>query len=309
MNFTEYAQKEMITINYLDRFSDWLKQDTKHPLTIDEYLRSVRFFEKWYTETNDEEFEQKNITILDIHDWKQYMQINQRLKPATINKRLTSLKVYWSFLVESGLANIDITKKIKIKRSSNLNKAPRWLERREVAKILHEVDQVKNEWKRKRDKAMIFFMLHAGLRISEVRNLDLLAIDERYWRVTVTFGKQGKWRSVPMNPDLIRIYKDWIQLRGTLETDKLFVTRKNTPISRQGIHDQLKKYFLVLGDKEVSAHCLRHTFCKSLIDQGIDIQVVATLAGHESIEVTRRYTTPSEKELRKAVELISEDRF
>jgi integrase/recombinase XerC len=57
-----------------------------------------------------------------------------------------------------------------------------------------------------------------------------------------------------------------------------------------------------LDDKEVSAHCLRHTFCKSLIDQGVDIQNVAALADH-------RYATPSEKELRKAVELISEERM
>jgi integrase/recombinase XerC len=64
----------------------------------------------------------------------------------------------------------------------------------------------------------------------------------------------------------------------------------------------------VLGDKEVSAHCLRHTFCKDLIDQGLPIDRVAQLAGHESIETTRRYTTPSEKELHRAVELISEER-
>jgi integrase/recombinase XerC len=65
---------------------------------------------------------------------------------------------------------------------------------------------------------------------------------------------------------------------------------------------------MVLDDKEVPAHCLRHTFCKSLIDQGVDMQNVAALTGYESIETTRRYTTPSERELRKAVELISEER-
>jgi site-specific recombinase XerD len=45
---------------------------------------------------------------------------------------------------------------------------------------------------------------------------------------------------VPMNPDLITAYKEWIEQRGQLETVRLFVTRKGTPITRQGIHDQLK---------------------------------------------------------------------
>lgn len=309
INFTEYITSGVITIHYLDQFETWLKQEGKGALTIDEYLRSVRLFEKWYTETNDADFIPKDITTLDVQDWKQHMQTHDKLKPATINKRISSLKVYWSFLIDAGLAPVDITKKVKTKRSSQVNEAPRWLERKEVAKILHAVESVKNEWKRKRDKAMIMFMLRAGLRISEVKDLDLMAVDERYWRVTVTAGKGGKWRMVPMNPDLITAYKEWIEQRGQLETDRLFVTRKGTPITRQGIHDQLKKYFLVLDDKEVSAHCLRHTFCKSLIDQGVDIQNVAALAGHEFIETTRRYTTPSEKELRKAVELISEERM
>jgi hypothetical protein len=58
----------------------------------------------------------------------------------------------------------------------------------------------------------------------------------------------------------------------------------------------LKKYFQVLEDKDVSAHCLRHTFCKNLIDQEVKIQEVAMLAGHESMETTRRYTTPLGRE-------------
>ncbi|MGA9174058.1 MAG: hypothetical protein WBZ33_08815, partial [Thermoactinomyces sp.] len=55
-----------------------------------------------------------------------------------------------------------------------------------------------------------------------------MAVDERYWRVTVTAGKSGKWRMVPMNPDLITAYKEWIEQRGQLETERLFVTRKGT---------------------------------------------------------------------------------
>ncbi|MDN4593827.1 tyrosine-type recombinase/integrase [Polycladomyces subterraneus] len=295
-------------MNYLDRFESWLKEEGKRTLTIDEYLRSVRFFEKWYTESVSNDFEPAQITALDIQDWRQHMQIHDKLQPATINKRISALKVYWSFLVDQGLAKVDVARKVKVKRVSKLNEAPRWLDRKEVAKVQHAIESENNEWKRARNLAIFMFMLKAGLRISEVRDLDVAAVDERYWRVTITAGKGGKWRMVPMNHDLIKSYQEWKEHRGDLETDRLFVNRHGKPMSRQAIHQQLERYFKVLDDKEVSAHCLRHTFCKSLIDQGVDIQNVAALAGHESIETTRRYTTPSEKELRKAVELISEER-
>jgi len=233
------------------------------------------------------------------------MRIHERLRPSTVNKRLSSLKVYWSFLIDTGHVAVDITKKVKIQRISSLHKAPRWLERHEVAQILHAVDNEKNEWKRTRDRAIILYMLKAGLRISEVINLDIQSVDTRYWRVTV-IGKGGKWRMVPMNQDLIQAHQAWMEQRGDLPTSILFVSARGSPLIRQNLHRRLKRYFRVLEDKKVSAHCLRHTFCKSLIDQGIDIQNVALLAGHESIETTRRYTTPSERELKEAVERISE---
>ncbi|WP_230199127.1 tyrosine-type recombinase/integrase [Risungbinella massiliensis] len=298
----------MFKINYLDQFEKWLLEEGKGKLTIEVYKRSVTQFIEWFEETNDTKFGPRDVTTLDMQDWKQHMQVGEKIAPATINKRISSLKVFWSFLIDSNLANVDITKKVKTKRSSKVSEAPRWLERKEVARILHAIESGTNEWKKARDKAMVLFMLKAGLRISEVKDLDLMAIDENHWRVTITAGKGGKWRLVPMNKDLINSYTEWKKIRGEVDCQQLFVTRKGTPITRQGIHDQLRKYFKVVEDKEVSAHCLRHTFCKSLIDQGVDIQNVASLAGHESIETTRRYTTASEKELRKAVALISDER-
>ncbi|MBN2910253.1 phage integrase N-terminal SAM-like domain-containing protein [Polycladomyces sp. WAk] len=83
-------------MNYLDRFESRLKEEWKRTPTIDVYLRSVRFFEKWYTESVNDDFEPDNITALDIQDWRQHMQIQDKLHPTTINKRISSLKVYWS---------------------------------------------------------------------------------------------------------------------------------------------------------------------------------------------------------------------
>ena len=55
----------------------------------------------------------------------------------------------------------------------------------------------------------------------------------------------------------------------------------------------------------VSPHTLRHTFCKNLVDAGVGLERVAALAGHESLDTTRRYCMPSLRDLEKAVELIS----
>jgi integrase/recombinase XerC len=116
------------------------------------YIRSVRQFIEWYEKENEEKFVPKEITTLDLQDWKQYMQIREKLTPATINKRVSSIKVYWTFLLDAQLAAVDITKKVKSKHSSKVNEAPRWLTRKEVTQILHAVENGKKEWEKKRDK-------------------------------------------------------------------------------------------------------------------------------------------------------------
>ncbi|WP_229174879.1 hypothetical protein [Bacillus cereus] len=44
------------------------------------------------------------------------------------------------------------------------------------------------------------------------------------------------------------------------------------------------------------------------MDANQPLQIIAQLAGHESLETTRRYITPSENDLRRAVESISSDK-
>lgn len=55
------------------------------------------------------------------------------------------------------------------------------------------------------------------------------------------------------------------------------------------------------GLQDVTPHTLRHTFAKSLLDNGISLEKVAALLGHESLDTTRLYVTPGEKDLQEAV--------
>lgn len=149
-------------------------------------------------------------------------------------------------------------------------------------------------------------MLQAGLRISEVVRLDGEDIDWQRRIVTIWEGKGGKIRRVEMNRDLVRAMEDWKEQRGE-GAQALFVSsRGRERITRQRVHYLIRRYLDEVGLSDYSAHSLRHSFCRNLIDAGQPLQVVAQLAGHESLETTRRYITPSEHDRRRAVESISE---
>ena len=70
---------------------------------------------------------------------------------------------------------------------------------------------------------------------------------------------------------------------------------------------ELAGYVNASGLDKASPHILRHTFCKNLVDAGVGLEQVAALAGHESLETTRRYCEPSLKDLQKAVDLVGEE--
>ena len=77
----------------------------------------------------------------------------------------------------------------------------------------------------------------------------------------------------------------------------LFLSNYKKRISIRATQYMLSKY-------HVHPHELRHTFCRELVSAGIDLTTVADLAGHADINVTRRYTMPSEEELQNVIDKV-----
>jgi hypothetical protein len=78
-------------------------------------------------------------------------------------------------------------------------------------------------------------------------------------------------------------------------------------LTPRGFQILLLRYVKAANLKDVTPHSLRHSFCKNLVNAGVSLEKIAALAGHESLETTRRYCEPSLGELQQAVELVSEE--
>jgi integrase/recombinase XerC len=141
-------------------------------------------------------------------------------------------------------------------------------------------------------------MLHAGLRVSEVRALtrDDVELSERKGRVIVQHGKGNKYREVPLNKTIRKLLSSWLEMNPA---GPLFPNKKKgrTPITVRGIFTLVANYAYLAKLEAVSPHTMRHTFCKDLIDMGVSIDQVAMMAGHGNLNITKRYTTPSAADL------------
>ncbi|MEO7861503.1 MAG: site-specific integrase, partial [Nitrospirales bacterium] len=64
------------------------------------------------------------------------------------------------------------------------------------------------------------------------------------------------------------------------------------------------RFYARSGLSNASSHSGRRSFLTSLAEKGVNVRVLAALAGHKNISTTQRYIETGEHQLRAAVELL-----
>ena len=166
-----------------------------------------------------------------------------------------------------------------------------------------------------RELTIFTLLLDTGLWAEELTNLKLsdVILSERKGKVIVRKGKCGRYREVPLNVDTRRVLANYIEEEGVHNNDSLylFTSQRSPKLSTRAIQHLFAKYQRLTGIEHLTAHALRHTFIKELVNRKIPLDVVARLADHmknngmPNIEMTLIYTQPNEDDLAKAVEELS----
>jgi integrase len=160
-----------------------------------------------------------------------------------------------------------------------------------------------------RDATIIGLLYTCGLRRAELVALDISDVDPDTGRLLVRAGKGRKQRTVYAQGGALRALTDWIE-RAQLTQGPLFVPilkgSRITPrrMNAQSIYDMLKKRSIEAGVKDFSPHDMRRTFVGEMLERGVDIATVANIAGHASVDTTRRYDRRPEETKKRAAEKL-----
>lgn len=277
----------MQMINVIVNFRRYLKRRNYSQHTVKYYLNILKQFVLWI----DVPLEQ--VTYEKIGDYIDYLH-NKRMRPASINLYLAVIRVFYSYL--------RYEEKIKLSnpvRNSCRLRVPKPLPRhlRE-----EEVEHLFSVIKNKRDFAMFKLMLRSGLRVEEVSNLTLGAIDLKQRRIIVYHGKGSKDRVVYISDDAHDALVAYLKIRSHFHIKKVFLVEKGNfkgqPISVRGIQKRIEYYAKKTGLK-VSCHSLRHTMATQLLNAEAQVETIQDLLGHNWITTTQRYCKVSNLKIQK----------
>lgn len=144
-----------------------------------------------------------------------------------------------------------------------------------------------------RNKAMCIILLKAGLRVSELINLQWRDIDMLSGRLTVLDGKGGKDRILFISEETINTLSAWKE-RQVSEWGKsiyVFCNRECHQLVQRNVREMIETYSKkALIDKKVSPHTLRHTFATELLRKSKNIRMVQKALGHSDLSTTMIYT-------------------
>ena len=312
--------------DFLNSFLDYsITILNKSPNSVKEYNYDLNMFLKYmmihFKLTDQDDFNKidiskfdiatlKTITLDDIHAFISYLAIENKSKPATRARKVSTIRIFFKYLAEKEKI-IDYNPAQNLETPKLEKRMPKYLSLDDSKKLLNIASDETNKNK-ERDFAIITLFLNCGMRLSELVNINVNDIDFGECKLNV-IGKGNKERTIYLNKACIKALKDYLEVKpkqGIKHDNKgsekaLFLSERKTRISNRTVEYIVNKQLQAAGldTRKYSVHKLRHTAATLMYQYGqVDIRALQELLGHESISTTEIYTHVSNDQVRNAVE-------
>lgn len=250
-----------------------------------------------YLNDNHEITEIEDVATVHVKRFIQY-QLEYGNKASYLNTMIKSLRAFYYYLVAEDYVTLNVMTRIKLlKEDKTLIKT---FTDKEISKLIEAYDF--KTYLNARNKLIIAMFTDTGIRCSELINLETEWINETNIKI---FGKGAKWRYVPISL-MLRKYmiryeriKEGYFKKKNLEHRNYFLSRSGRPLTSVQIENVVR----IAGEKagvrkevRCSPHTLRHYAIQSNLRNGLDLYSCSRIAGHENIQVTKRYLQGIETE-------------
>ena len=277
----------------IDEYLESLARHNESPHTLRNYGADLREFVEYFSPHGAEPPKPAEFDLLALREWLAHL-YDRDLKPATIRRRMASLRGFFRYLSRERRIARDPARLLR------LPKMPKTLPDVPNAEITNAIvdGTTRADLNRpypKRDRLLFEFLYGCGLRVSEAVGLNIDDIDqsERWLRVR---GKGKKERQVPYGSKAGEALSAYLSDRPVpadeaADSHALFLNHRGGRLTSRGAHLIVTFYGThIEGDSSIHPHTMRHAFATHLLSSGADLRSIQELLGHARLSTTQKYT-------------------
>lgn len=282
----------------LETFLNYLKNEKRYSInTVIAYESDLIQFRDFLLVYYDLGSLYDGVESLHLRSWTVHL-IDANNSARTVNRKLTSLKAFYRFLLLRKTIQHNPASSLKSPKVSK--KLPHFVSENEMVRLFDEVvfdDEFENE----RNRLIIELLYATGVRLSElihIKRSDILI----YEASIKVIGKRNKERVVPIYKSLLESLSAYLKKhQPSIDADGyLFLTKKGAKLYPRLVYRIVNTYLSATTTSEKrSPHVVRHTFATHLLNNGAELNTIKELLGHTSLSATQVYTHNSIEKLKK----------
>lgn len=279
----------------INRFTDYLRFEKKyssHTCTSyqNDLIQFRDFIEITYGFTSINE-----ITHLHIRSWMASL-IEQKIAPRSINRKLSTLKSFYKFLIRNSI--VTDNPMLKIQSAKVPKHLPDFVDENQMNKLFSKNEEGNNQkkvpetYEEKLHQLILELFYQTGMRRAELIGLQEKNFDS-YSQTLKVLGKRNKERIIPISKELKALIEAYIGEKNNMgfSGEQLLLNSKGRSLNEMTVHNIIRQQLSGITTlKKRSPHVLRHTFATHLLNNGADINAVKELLGHASLAATQVYT-------------------
>ena len=269
--------------------------------TVLAYGTDLRDFERYLKET-DAELDFTRVHADNVRNWMVHLMDKEQNTASSVNRKLSSLRSFYRFLLRKGLVEKDPM--LKVVGPKKKKPLPSFVREKDMDRLLDETSFGEG-FEGCRDRMILEMFYATGMRLSELIGLDDADVDFASRLIKVT-GKRNKQRLIPFGDELAEDLLIYIKVKNETfpeGSEAFFVLKNGKRMYPMMVYRLVRRNLSkVVALKKRSPHVLRHSFATAMLNDNAELRAVKELLGHESLATTQIYTHATFEELKKVYE-------
>lgn len=276
--------------DHLEAFQeDYLKDKSEE--TVGTYRRSLNSFERWFVQQDRFRFQEDGVRA-----YKTHLMDERDLSQVSVSTYLTALRRFCQYLTDIGKLSENPAKGVKGNRRPETHSREVLTEQdiEQLESVLGSTTQID-----KRDTAIIYLMLYAGLSEIEIVRADVE--DLEHTLMGPVLRVQGKGRTVkdqeaPLDSPVLEAVEDYLETRDPVHPEApLFVSHghrsEGERLKTRSIRSRVNDYLQTadIKRKGVTPHSLTHTAALLWLNDGMPLEKVKQRMRHGTLDTTMIY--------------------